>query len=157
MLNADDLLAGSASLTEVEIPARLLGAAAGDDRRISLRPLTVQDLRLISRASRDSDELTAALMVQRALAEPELTIQQVAAMSAGLLQYLLQHVNRISGIHVSDEQLADAMQDPLTQASFELAREFGWTPDEIGGLTMGQVLLHLQMLRAQSRPQTYRN
>jgi hypothetical protein len=96
-------------------------------------------------------------MVQRALAEPELTIQQVAAMSAGLLQYLLQHVNRISGIHVSDEQLADAMQDPLTQASFELAREFGWTPDEIGGLTMGQVLLHLQMLRAQSRPQTYRN
>ena len=28
-----------------------------------------------------------------------------------------------------------------------LARAFGWTPQQIGELTLGQILLHLQMLR----------
>jgi hypothetical protein len=157
MLSAETLLAGSAVIAEVEIPERLLGGVQSEDRRVCLKPLSVHDLRLITRAARDSDELTAALMVQRTLVEPQLTLQQVSTMSAGLLQFLLQHVNRISGIHVSEEELADAMQDPLTQASFELAREFGWTPEQIGDLTLGQMLLHLQMLRAQNRLHDYHN
>lgn len=153
MLSADELLAGSAVTTRVEIPRALLGADESEDREVRLRPLSVHDLRLINRAARESDDLTAALMVQRSLVEPELTVQQITTMSAGLLQFLLQHVNRISGIHVSEEELADAMQDPLAQASLALAREYGWTPQQIGELTLGQILMHLQM--AQNRNHDY--
>ncbi|MCP4331308.1 MAG: hypothetical protein GY802_01325 [Gammaproteobacteria bacterium] len=148
MLTAEQLLAGSHEVTEVEIPQALLGSRSNQDRRVRLQPLSIEDLRLISRAARDNDDLTAALMVQRALVEPELSAQQINAMSAGLLQFLLDQVNRISGIHVSEQELSEAMQDPLAQASVRLAQEFGWTPDQIGELTMGQVLMHLQMLQA---------
>ena len=34
-------------------------------------------------------------MVQRALVEPEMSVAQVAAMHAGLVQYLLEQVNQI--------------------------------------------------------------
>jgi hypothetical protein len=153
MLSADELLAGSAVTTEVEIPRALLGADETVDPQVRLRPLSVHDLRLINRAARENDDLTAALMVQRALVEPELTVQQISAMSAGLLQFLLQRVNRISGIHVSEEELTDAMQDPLAQASLALAREYGWTPQQIGELTLGQMSMHLRM--AQSRHHGY--
>lgn len=150
MLSADELLAGSALTTTVEIPAVLLAGNGSQDSTVRLRPLSVQDLRLINRAAQENDDLTAALMVQRALVEPELTVQQISAMSAGLLEFLLQHVNRISGIHVSEEQLCEAMEDPLAQASLTLAREYGWTAGDIGELTLGQMLLHLQMARSRN-------
>ena len=150
MLTADGLLAGSAITAEVEIPRRLLGDADLDDRRVRLRPLSIHDLRLINRAARESDDLAAALMVQRALVEPPLSVQQVTTMSAGLLQFLLEQVNRISGIHVTEEELAEAMRDPLAQASLRLAREYGWTPQEIGELTLGQMLMHLHMVQARN-------
>lgn len=148
MLSADQLLAGGAITATVEVPRALLGAGGAGDQEVRLRPLSVHDLRLINRAARESDDLTAALMVQRSLVEPELTVQQITTMSAGLLQFLLQHVNRISGIHVSEEELTEAMRDPLAQASLALAREYGWTPQQIGELTLGQMLMHLQMARS---------
>jgi len=160
MLSADQLLAGSTVTTRVEIPQRLLGDSGSDnaqDREVQLKPLSVSDLRLINRAARENDDLTAALMVQRSLVEPTLSVQQVSQLSAGLLQFLLHQVNQISGIHVSEEELSDAMQDPLAQASLQLAREFGWTPQQIGELTLGQMLVHLQMSQSQNRVQEYSN
>ena len=157
MLSAEELLAGSEFVEEVEIPLRLLGEQKLEDRLVRLKPLSVQDLRLINRAARDNDDLTAALMVQRSLVEPELTVQQVSGLSAGLLQYLLQHVNHISGIHVSEVELSEAMEDPLAQASLQLAREFGWTPQQIGELTMGELLMHLQFSKSQQHGQQYNN
>ena len=32
------------------------------------------------------------------------------------------------------------------QASFRLAREFGWTPVQVQSMTMGQISVYLQML-----------
>ena len=150
MLSADELLAGSAATVDVEIPQSLLGDNPAPDRTVRLQALSVQDLRLITRAARDNDDLTAALMVQRALVEPQLSVQQVGALSAGLLQFLLHQVNRISGIHASEQELAEAVRDPLAQASLQLAREFGWTPQQIGELTLGQMLMHLQMSQTHS-------
>ncbi len=146
MLSAESLLAGTGAERLIEVPVELLGISQ-DDRRVRLRPLTVNDLRLIARAAKEDDELTAALMVQRSLIEPALTLQQVSRLSVGLLQFLVQQVNECSGIAVSDEMLARAIEDPLAQASFRLSQAFGWTPDEIGRLTMGEVLTHLQMLK----------
>lgn len=150
MLTAADLLAGADAVRDVEVPADLLGGlpAPPVDRRVRLQPLTVNDLRLVARAARDNDELTAALMVQRSLVEPALTARDVSRMPVGLLQFLLREVNAISGITASEEQIARAIEDPLAQAAFRLSQAFGWTPEQIGKLTMGEVLAHLQLLKS---------
>ncbi|HEX9440106.1 MAG TPA: hypothetical protein VF909_10505 [Roseiflexaceae bacterium] len=150
MLSVEELLAGSSLTFEVVIPPAVLrpaDGAAGEARTVRLRPLTVRDLQLIARAAKESDALSATLMVQRALVDPELSVAQVAAMHVGLVQYLLEHVNRISGITATAAELDDAAEAPLARAAFVLAREFGWTPQQVSELTLGQVLLHLQMLR----------
>jgi hypothetical protein len=147
MLRAEDLLAGAAVTHEVELPVQML-PNVGEDRHVRLRPLTVRDLRLILRAARETEDLTAALMVRQALVEPSLSIEEINAMPAGLMQFLLREVNRISGIAATEEEILAALEDPLVKASHLLSRELGWTPEEIGRLTMGEVMLHVAALRA---------
>ena len=67
------------------------------------------------------------------------------------MQYLLYQVNRISAISATADELVHAAEAPLARAAFVLAQEFGWTPQQVGELTLGQVLLHLQLLREQGR------
>lgn len=146
MLSAEDLLAGSGTEHEVEVPARLLPDAEGD-RTVRLKPLTVRDLRLIARAARENEDLSGALMVRQALVEPQLSIEQIGALPAGLLQFLLREVNRISGITASEDEVLSALEDPLVKASLLLSRELGWTPEEVGRLTLGETMLHVAALR----------
>ncbi|MEJ2386396.1 MAG: hypothetical protein P8Y27_03495 [Chromatiaceae bacterium] len=145
MISAEDLIAGAAAKHAVEIPEALLPDA--QDRRVLLRPLTVRDLRLIAKAVRDNDDLSGALMVRQALVDPALSLEQIGALPAGLLQFLLNEVNRISGITATEAEIVDALEDPLVQASLLLSRELGWTPEEIGRLTMGETMLHVAALR----------
>jgi hypothetical protein len=155
ILNAEDLLAGSALTYEVQVPADVLHPGGGGDgggRTVRLRPLTVRDLQLISRGARENDSLVATFMVQRALVEPQMNVADVASLHVGMLQFLLEQVNRISGIGASHDEVRAASQAPLARAAFVLAREFGWTPEEVGSLTLGQVLLHLQMLDEKEAP-----
>ncbi|HEY1012200.1 MAG TPA: hypothetical protein VGE07_05790 [Herpetosiphonaceae bacterium] len=42
---------------------------------------------------------------------------------------------------------------PLVMASFRLARAFGWTPQQVQALTMGQVNLYLQLLAEEAAAQ----
>jgi len=155
MLTPEELLAGSDITFEVDVPGAVLqprnggeedGGGSRDSKTVRLRPLTVHDLQLVSRAAKESDSMMATLMVQRALVEPPMSVAQVAALHVGLLQFLLDEVERISGIEVSDEGLGGALEAPLTKAAFVLAQEFGWTPQQVSELTVGQVLVHLQML-----------
>jgi hypothetical protein len=151
MLSPEELLAGSGLTYETEVPGGVLhpgnGAVTNGSRStVRLRPLTVSDLQLVTRASKESDTLLGVLMVQRALVEPAMTVQQVAGMHVGLLQFLLGEVNRISAILVTDGDVAAAASAPLSRAAFVLAREYGWTPQQVSELTLGQVLLHLEML-----------
>lgn len=160
MLSAEELLAGGALTFEVEVPEAVLhpnglhpnhGAATHESARlIRLRPLTVKDLQLISRAAKEKESLIAPLMVQRALVEPEMSVAQVSTLHVGLVQFLLQQINQISGIITTTDQLSIAMEAPLTKAAFILAKEFGWTPQQVNELTLGQILLHLQMLKENS-------
>jgi hypothetical protein len=152
MLTAAELLAGANLTASIEIPASLLArsaqdAASGAQHSVRLKPLTVNDLRLIVRAARDNDELSAALMVQRSLIEPELTLAQVSQLPVGLMQFLLREVNRLSGMTASEAEIAAASEDPLAQAAFRLSQAFGWTPEDIGKLSLGEVLTHLQFLK----------
>lgn len=148
-LSASDLLAGSELVHEVVVPPQFYGAAPGSDgpRGVRLRPLNVKDLQLISRAARESDSMTSSLMVQRALVEPRLELAEVYRLPMGLMSFLLAQVNRISGIGTSEVELEAAAEEPLIRAAFILAREFGWTPEQVSELTLGQVMLNLQLLK----------
>lgn len=148
-LTADELLAGGALRHEVTIPAALAGDAARAPGRVRLRPLTVADLQLITRAARENDALVAPLMVKAAVEEPKLTLAQVHTMPIGLLEFLLGEVNRVSGLAMPAAALDEAAAAPLARAAHVLASRFGWTPQQLGEMTLGQILLHLQMLGAE--------
>ena len=144
-LTAEDLLAGANMQHAVEIPAALLpkGETAGS---VVLRPLTVRDVQRVTQAAREQAALTSTLMVQQALVQPPLTLEQVSGLPAGLVEFLLEEVNRISGLSMQAGDVEDAVRAPLSRACFLLAREFGWTPEQCSQLTVGQVLLYLEMM-----------
>lgn len=147
MLTAEQLLAGETLTHETEIPAELL-STNGDtpsEPRVVLRPLTVRDLQRIGKAAREDDGLSAALMIQQSLAEPALKLEQVSRLPAGLARFLVEQINAISGISTPRDALAELVQAPLAKACFVLAREFGWTPEQVSGMTIGQILLYLEM------------
>jgi hypothetical protein len=154
-LTAEELLAGGTLTHEVEVSSELLrvngdgetsaAAALPPDMRVLLRPLTVRDLQRIGKAAHDDESLSAALMIQHALLEPSLKIEQVSQLPAGLARFLLERINAISGISTARDELEEAVQAPLARACFVLAREFGWTPEQVSGMTIGQILLYLEM------------
>lgn len=39
----------------------------------------------------------------------------------------------------------------MVQASYVLAREFGWTPQQVQTLTMAQISVYLQLLKQEHR------
>ena len=148
-LTAEELLAGSALSHEVDLPPDLLGA---DGRgpgggRVVVRPLTVRDLQRIGKAARDDEGLSAALLIQEALVEPQLKLDQVSQLPAGLARFLVERINDISGISTPRDTLEEHVQAPLAKACFVLAKEFGWTAEEVSGMTIGQILLYLEMAR----------
>jgi hypothetical protein len=154
-LSPEELMAGGQATYDVEVPPALLQrqAAAGSAAaaRVKLRPLTVKDIQIIAKASKDDEVLTSMLMIQRALVEPPVKQAQIAELSSGLVAFLVEHINRISGLTTTDEQLIALRDSPLVQAFFVLAREFNWTPDEVRALTVGQILGYLEMLNSRGR------
>jgi hypothetical protein len=152
-LTTEDLLAGASLTHRVAVPEELVpGAAEGAVPEVVLRPLVLADVMRLHRAAGDDGELASALMVHQALVEPELTIEQVHRLPAGLVEFLLAEVNRTSGLSLGGDDLTEAVHAPLARACFVLGREFGWTPDKCAELTVGQVLLYLEMLARGDRP-----
>jgi hypothetical protein len=158
-LTADQLLLGGTATHTVEIPEDILRPSAVEGAngssetatvngpsQVVLRPLLLADVQQIHEAAKESRDLTSVLMVQQSLVEPKVTLDDVNHMHAGLVEYLLHEVNRISGLSLDRDELAEVVQAPLARACFVLGREFGWTPDECARLTVGQVLLYLELL-----------
>ncbi|MBL8481479.1 MAG: hypothetical protein JNJ60_04745 [Rhodocyclaceae bacterium] len=149
-LSAEELLAGSSATHTVDVPGSLLNA--GEAGQVTLRPLTVRDVQRVTQAAKEQHLLTSVLMVQQALVQPKLSVEETGSLSAGLLQFLLERVNEISGLAMDGDELEKAVRAPLARACFLLAREFGWTPAESSALTVGQILLYLEMLARQEPP-----
>lgn len=145
-LSVEDLLASGATTHTVPLPAALLAGTSGAAGEVVLRPLLVRDVDRVVRAAREQRVLTSVLLVQQALVEPRMTVEQVGSLPAGLVQFLSERVNAISGLALGEDDLERAVKAPLARACFVLAREFGWTPAECSELTVGQVLLYLEML-----------
>src|SRR5260370_963671 len=129
-LSVDELLAGAALTHDIEIPPGVLGppgpsGAAGAEaavRKVRMRPLTVRDLQRVGKAARDDDSLLSVLMLKEAMVEPALTLDQVHGLQAGLARFLLQELNRISGLAVDGDTLAGAVEAPPARACFTPAR-----------------------------------
>lgn len=148
-LTPEDLLAGASATFNVEVPASVLspagdGTAAGGE--VVLRPLTVRDIQRIGQAAKEQKVLASVLMVHQALVKPKLTVEQVGQLPAGLAEFLIEKVNVLSGLALRGDDLEKAVRAPLARACFVLSREFGWTPAECAALTLGQILLYLEML-----------
>jgi len=149
-LAVEDLLLGGRVTHEVVVPPDVLEpvGAGAIPRAVVLRPLVLADVQRIQRAARDDEALTSVLMVQQAMVEPAVTMEQVNQMHCGLVEFLVGEVNRISGLRLGRDELDDVVRAPMARACFELARHFGWTPDECAALTVGQILTYLELLGA---------
>ena len=158
LLAPEELLAGREAVFEVEIPGEVLRPAAerGEDAvpggRVRLRPLTVGDVQLIAKAAKDDGVLTSVLMLQRSLVEPELSRAEIAALHGGLVAYLVERINRISGLTSTEDELRALAESPLVQAFFILAREFHWTPEQLRAMTLGEVLGYLELVQRGGEP-----
>lgn len=146
-LTAEELLAGGAVTHEVQVPPEFQGGTGDGSMHgnVVLRPLNVRDLQRIGKAASEDDSLSASLMIQQSLVEPPLKPEQVAQLPAGLARFLVERINAISGISTPRDALGELVQAPLAKACFVLAKQFGWTPEEVSGMTIGQILLYLEM------------
>jgi hypothetical protein len=157
-ITPEELMAGSHAAYDVDVPAYLwqqgdhtddsAAARAAAAAKVRLRPLTVKDIQIIAKAAKDDEVLTSMLMIQRAMVEPAVKQAQVADLPSGLVAFLVERINRISGLTTTDDQLLALRDSPLVQAFFVLAREFSWTPEQVRALTVGQILGYLEMLNA---------
>lgn len=146
-LSVEDLLTGADATYTVEVPARVLDPeGTAEPGEVVLRPLTVRDLQRITLAAKEQQVLTSILMVQQALVKPKLTVEQAGSLPAGVVQFLLKKVNTLSGLGLDAGDLEHAVRAPLSRACFLLAREFGWSPAQCTELTVGQILVYLEML-----------
>jgi len=159
LVSAEELMAGARVTFDVDLPDPQLAPGAGPAdgrssiRRVRLRPLTVKDIQLIARAARDDEVLTSALMVQQAVVEPALKAEQVAELPGGLVRFLVERINEVSGLSTNEDELRELTDSPLVQAFFVLAREFNWTPQQVRELTVGQVLGYLEMINQARSPE----
>ena len=151
-ITPEELLAGNSATFDVEIPASLLEPESdGASRKIRLRPLTVKDIQLIAKAAKDDEVLTSVLMIHRAAVEPALKQNQIADFRGGLVSFLVDHINRISGLTTTEEELRAIADAPIVQAFFLLAKEFNWTPQQVRELTIGQIIGYLEFLNQTKR------
>ena len=147
LLTPQELLAGSLLVHEVAVPPAVLNPgqalADGAQRRVRLRPLKVATLALIAKAARDDASLVPLLMVKECLVEPALGFEQVRQMHAGLVQFLVAAIHRVSGLEADGAALQRAGASAIGQAHLLLARHYGWTPAQVAELTPGQMAVYL--------------
>ena len=156
LITPEELLAGKELTYDVEVPLSAL--APGEDshrnsepKKIRLRPLTIKDVQLIAKAAQDDEVLTSELMIHRAVVEPKLKQNEIAEMPGGLVRFLVERINRISGLSAGTDELKEMAGSPIVQAFFVLAREFNWTPQQVKQMTVGQIIGYLELLNNTKR------
>ncbi|HEY9738742.1 MAG TPA: hypothetical protein V6D06_20755 [Trichocoleus sp.] len=107
-LTPEDLLVGADTSFDVVIPSQVLHPTPGESPAnpgsadaslvVQLRPLTIGTFQLILKAARQDASLIPLLMIKESLVEPALSLDQVKRMHLGLVQFLIDHIRRISGL-----------------------------------------------------------
>ena len=152
-ITPEELLAGKDLTHDVVVPNSLLQPTVNGqvidesvEKKVKLKPLTVQDVQLIAKAAKDDEVLTSILMIQKALIEPKLKQNEISGMHSGLVRFLIDQINRISGLTTDDDDVQQLANAPIVQAFFILAKEFNWTPEQVKNMTVGQILGYLELL-----------
>lgn len=149
MLTAQDLLAGGGLVHEVAVPEAVLrptaDARGGEEVAglVRLRPLSVGTLALISRAAREDERMVPLLMIKESVVEPAVTLEQARQMHVGLVQFLIEHINLVSGLGPDGGSYDGVLQSPVGRTHLLLAKHFGWTPEQVAQLTPAQVMVYL--------------
>ena len=107
-ISAEDLLAGANTTYSLEIPLAILRpgsepsgpnqTATPEKVTVELRPISLGAFQLITKAAQDDPGLIPVLMIKESCVEPALTLNQVKSMPLGLVEYLIGHIRRISGL-----------------------------------------------------------
>jgi len=154
----EELLAGKEMVFDIDIPPAILRPSADGKssngatvKKIQLRPLTVKDVQLIAKAAKDDEVLISVLMIQKAAVEPQLKQSDIANMHSGLVRYLVDAINRISGLSTTEDEMREIAESPIVRAFFVLAKEFNWTPQQVKEMTVGQILGYLELLNQAKR------
>ena len=157
-MTPEELLAGQEMTFEVAIPPEILhptpngkSANGQSEKKIKLRPLTVKDVQLIAKAAKEDEVLTSVLMIQKAVVEPALKQNEIAGMHGGLVRFLVDRINHISGLSTTEDEMREIAESPIARAFFVLAKEFNWTPQQVKEMTVGQILGYLEMLNQTKR------
>lgn len=157
-ITPEELLAGKEMTFEIEIPPEILqptpdGKPTNGERgkKIKLRPLTVKDVQLIAKAAKNDEVLTSVLMIQQAVVEPKLKQNEIVDMHSGLVRFLVDCINHISGLSTTEDEIQEIAESPIVQAFFVLAKEFNWTPQQVKEMTIGQILSYLELLNQTKR------
>lgn len=161
-LTPEELMAGGSITHDIEIPDDVLfpggnGKANADlqqtvsnvsnvSKKVKIKPLTVKDVQLIAKAAKDDEVLTSVLMIQAAVVEPQLKQGVIAKMHSGLVRFLVDRVNQISGLTTTEDEMQEMANSPIVRAFFILAKEFNWTPQQVKEMTVGQILGYLELL-----------
>jgi hypothetical protein len=157
-ITPEELLAGGEITHDIEIPPDILypslngkDAEGEPGKKMKLRPLTVRDVQLIAKAAKDDEVLTSVLMIQQASVEPQLKQKDIANLHSGLVRFLVDQINRISGLSTTEDEIHEMTDSPLVRAFFVLAKEFNWTPQQVREMTVGQILGYLELLNQTKR------
>lgn len=152
-LSAEELLYGAGLTHDVSLPEQVLWPGGSSPqssthndnatRQIRLKPLNVATLTLITRAAQDNAGLVPLLMIKEALVEPSMSLEQIQKMHVGLVHFLVNQIKRVSGLALNDDVLDEALNSSLVQTQLLLARHFGWTPEQVMGLSPGQIAVYL--------------
>jgi hypothetical protein len=155
-LTPEELMAGGSITHDIKIPEDVLypegnGKGNADQQEtvnnlVKIKPLTVKDVQLIAKAAKDDEVLTSVLMIREALVEPQLKQGVIAKMHSGLVRFLVDRINRISGLTTSEDEIQEIADSPIVRAFFVLAKEFNWTPQQVKEMTVGQILGYLELL-----------
>jgi hypothetical protein len=154
----EELLAGKDMTFDIDIPPDILYPSperkpidGKTGKGIKLRPLTVKDVQLIAKAAKDDEVLTSILMIQKAVVEPQLKQKDIVDMHSGLVRFLVDQINHISGLSTQENEIQEIAESPIVQAFFILAKEFNWTPQQVKEMTVGQILSYLELLNKTKR------
>src|SRR5262249_18548188 len=110
IITPEELLAGKELTYDVEVRPSALAAGeeqhrTGGAKKVRLRPRTIKDVQLLAKAAQDDEVLTSVLMIHRSVVEPKLKQNEISDMPSGLVRFLVEQINRISGLSASEQEL----------------------------------------------------
>ena len=100
-VSADDLLAGASATYTVEVPASIIKPGANGEGKpvdVQIKPITIGSFQLIMKAAKDDAVMIPLLLIQEALVQPKMNFSQIQRMNLGLVEFLVEHIRKISGM-----------------------------------------------------------